>query len=158
MRRSSAGKKKRNPVGRVPLVDFGSALVAILTTTATTAAATAVFTTGASPTTATAAATATTRTFFTRAGDVDREGATVHFLAVQGFNGSLRLIGRTHRDEAETARTTAQAIHHQVGFHDRAVRREGVVQVILCSVEGKVSYKQFVAHASCAVQTAYCFH
>ena len=74
--------KKRDPVGRVPLVDFGSALVAILTTTATTATATAVFTTGASPTTATAAATASTRTFFTRAGDVDREGATIHFLAV----------------------------------------------------------------------------
>ena len=71
--------KKRDPVGRVPLVDFGSALVAILTTTAT-ATATAVFTTGASPTTATA--TASTRTFFTRAGDVDREGATIHFLAV----------------------------------------------------------------------------
>jgi hypothetical protein len=35
-------------------------------------------------------------------------------------------------------------VHHQVGFNDRAVRREGVLQVVFSGVEGKIPYKQFM--------------
>jgi hypothetical protein len=63
---------------------FQKDLVAFATTSAT--AATAEFTT-------TAAAAAAGRTIFTRTGHVDRQGATVNFLAVQAFDGFLGFIG-----------------------------------------------------------------
>src|SRR5258706_4410585 len=103
------------------------------TTAAAAAGTAAVFTT--------TAAAAAGRAFFTRLGDVDREGAAIQLRAVQGGNGFLRFFSRAHGDETETARTAAHAVHHQVRFPDRAVRREGVLQVVFSGIEGKISDK-----------------
>jgi hypothetical protein len=128
--------------------------IAAAAATAATTAAAAVITTRAAATAATAAA---TRAIFARACDVHRQGASVDFFAVERFDGFLGLFGCAHCDEAKTTRTSAHAIHHQVGLHDRAVRREGVVQIVFRGVEGKISYKQFVTHARYAVQTTSAF-
>jgi hypothetical protein len=106
-------------------------------TPATAAAAAAEFTTTAA---------AARRTFFARTRDVDGEGAAIEFLAVHRGNRLLCFLGRSHRDEREPARTAAYAVHHQVGFHDCAVRREGVLQIVFGCFEGKISNKQFCAH------------
>src|SRR4030095_16868654 len=103
------------------------------------------------------ATTAATRTLFTRTCNVDGEGAAVHVLAVHGRDGFLRLFGRAHGHEAKAARAAGHSLHHQVGFDHRAVRREGVLQVVFSGVEGKVSYKQFIAHVMTYCPTNCCF-
>ena len=118
-------------------------LVTATTAAATTTAATAVFTTRA---TATAAATTAGGTLLARTRDVDRQIATIHRGAVKGFDGLLRFFGGTHRDEAEPAWAAANAVNHQVRFHDGAVRSEHILEIILRGVEGKISDKQFVTH------------
>src|SRR5215469_317764 len=115
----------------------GRGLITVATAAARTAAAAAEFT---------ASAAAAAGAFFSRARDVDREGASVQLLAVHGFNGLLGFLWRTHGDEGEAAGAAAHSIHHQVGFNDRAVRREGVLQIVFSGVEGKVSHKQFRTH------------
>ncbi len=72
-------KKTRSPALTEPRLENQNRLVAITT------AAAAEFT----ATTATAAGSA----FFTRLGNVDCEGASVHILAVHGFDGLLGLLG-----------------------------------------------------------------
>src|SRR5205823_5721568 len=93
--------------------------------------------------TATASSTTATGTLFARFGNVDCEIAAVNGSAIQSFDGFFRFLVAAHGDEAEAARTSAHAVHHQVGFHDGAVRGEHVAQVVFCGVEGKISYKQF---------------
>ena len=121
---------------------LGNDLVAIPTATTT------VFTT-----TATSAA----RTFFARLGDVDREGATVNFLAVQGRDGLLGFFGGAHGHETKAAGAIGHAIHHQVRFRDRAMRGERVLQIVFRGVEGKISDKQFIAHVMFAVRLTVTF-
>jgi len=129
----------------IHLAKLAKCLVA--TTTATAAA-----TTITAATTATAAATATTaattagRTLFTRTGDIDSQGTTVDFFAVEAFDGFLRIFRGGHGNEAEAAGATGHTIHHQVCFDDRAESREGILQVVFSHVEGKIPYKQFIAH------------
>src|SRR4029079_1492734 len=95
---------------------------------------------------ATSATTAAAGTFFAGPGDIHREGATIQFLAVQAVDGLLGFLGGTHGNETKAAGAIGRAIHHQVGFSDRAKRGERVLQVVFCRVEGKVSNKQFAAH------------
>jgi hypothetical protein len=76
--------------------------------------------------------------FFTRLGNIDGEGASAHILAVQGISRLLRLLVRAHGHESKAAGTIGHAIHYQGGFADRAVRGEGVSQVIFSGVEGKI--------------------
>jgi hypothetical protein len=116
-----------------------TATAAVTTATTTAAAATAAVTT------ATAAATAA-GTFFTRTSHVYREGATVDFFAVQRLDGLLGLVRGAHRDKTKPTRTARGAIHHQVGFEDRTMRGERVLEVVFCGVEGKIPYKQFITH------------
>ena len=78
--------------------------------------------------------------------DVDGNGASAQIFAVQGVDGFLRLLGRAHGHEAESARPTRGTIHHQVGFHHRAVRRKGILKIVFRNVETKVPYKQFCTH------------
>jgi hypothetical protein len=52
-----------------------------------------------------------------------------------------------HGDESESARPAAFAIGHEVGFEDRAMRGESVLQIVFSSVEGEVPNKQFIIHA-----------
>src|SRR6185503_2082258 len=104
-------------------------LVATATAAAITTAAAAVFT-----------ATATTASaLFARLGHVDGQSAAVHFPAVQGFNGLVGFLDGAHGDKSKTARTSGFPVHHQVGFSDRAMRGERVIQVVFGGVEGKVS-------------------
>src|ERR1700690_983209 len=122
-----------------------------------TAAAAAAAAAAAKVTTRTATAAAATRTLFARAGNVDRQGAAIQLRAVQRGNGLLRLFRRAHGDEAEASGTAADAVHHQVGFRDRAVRREGVLQVVFRGVEGKIPYKQFITHVMFNCETNLAF-
>ncbi len=108
----------------------------VAATTATTAAAAAVF-----PTTTTTTTTAARGAFFAGLGNVDGERASVHVFAVEGLDGSVRFLSRTHGNETKSTGTAGFAVHHQVGFSDRAVRSECVAQVVFSGIEGKVSYK-----------------
>src|SRR6266568_8897387 len=120
----------------------------------TLVAITATATSAAKFATATAAS---ARTLFARASDVDGEGAAVQLRAIQGVDGLLRLFRRAHRDEAEPTRFTRYAVHQQVGLDDRAVGREGVLEIVFGGVEGKVSNKQFCTHVMfyCATNAAF---
>jgi hypothetical protein len=71
---------------------------------------------------------------------------TVELLAIQCVNGLLGFFGGAHGDETKSPGTAAHAVHHQVGFHDRAVRGERVRQIVFGGVEGKISDKQFSTH------------
>lgn len=133
--------KKRDSGNPNPALKNYAGLVTTAAITTATAAATAVFTTRTP-----AAAAAAGRTLFARTGHVNREGATIELLTVQRVNGFLRFFGAAHGDETETPRTAAHAVHHQVGFDDRAVRGKRVGEVVFSSVEGKISDKQFCAH------------
>src|SRR6185312_1243564 len=112
--------------------------VATATAAVATAAAAAEFTATAATTDAWA--------FFTRAGNVDRQRTAVQLLAVHGVNGLLCFFGRTHGDERKAAGAATHAVHHQVGFNDRAVCGKCVLKIVLGGVEGKISYKQFRTH------------
>jgi len=85
-------------------------------------------------------------TLFFRARDVDRQRAVGQFGTVHGGNSFLRFFGRGHGDEGEATRTSAHPVHHEVGFHDGAVGRKCLLQLIFGCVEGKISNKQFRAH------------
>ena len=99
--------------------------------------------TAATTTTVTAATTTTTWTLLARPCKVNGQCPATQFFAIQRIDGFLRFLRRTHGDETEPTRAAGGTIHHQVGFHDRAVRRKGVLQIIFSDVEGKVSHKQF---------------
>jgi hypothetical protein len=122
--------QKRSPVLTEFRLEIQNGLVATTTAAATTTAVSTVTTTAAAR-----------GAFFTRLGNVDCEGTTVHILPVQAFDGLLRLLGGTHGDETKTARTAGVPVHHQVGFHDRAERGKRGVQVIFGGIEGEVSDK-----------------
>jgi hypothetical protein len=125
-----------------------AAATAAVAATAAGATATAAATTAAAEaaSAATAATAAAAGAFFTRAGNVDRQIPSVESGAVHRLDGLLGFFRTAHGDETEPAWTSAHAVDHQVGFHDRAMGRKGVLQVIFSSVEGKISYKQFGAH------------
>jgi hypothetical protein len=112
-------------------------LVALATTAATTTAEITARTT----TTTTAS-----RTFFFRAGNVDSEVTAIKRRTVQSVNGFLRLFRRAHGNEGKATRTTAHAIHHQVGLSHSAMRRKGVMQVVLSRIERQVPNEQFSTH------------
>ena len=115
-------------------------MLRLVATASATVSAAAVFT----PTAATAATAA--GSLFARLGDIDREGATVQLGAVEGGDSFLRLFVRTHGYKSKTAGAIGHAIHHQVGFRNRTVRGERVLQVVFSSVGGKVSDKQLITH------------
>jgi hypothetical protein len=84
--------------------------------------------------------------FFARLGDIDGQSPAVNLLAVERADRRLRFIGRAHRDKTETARTTADAIHHQVGFEHGPMGRKSVLKIVFGGIEGKISNKQFITH------------
>ena len=140
--------KKARPGFPEPRLIITLQLLVAITATATAAAtAAAKF----------ATTTASARALFARASDVDGEGAAVQLRAIQGINGLLRLFRRAHRDEAEPTRFTRYAVHQQVGLDDRAVGREGVLEIVFGGVEGKIPNKQFCTHVMfyCATNTAF---
>ena len=94
----------------------------------------------------TARAAVASRTLLFRARDIDRQGAVGQLGTIHGRNGFLRFLGRGHRDEGKAAGTAAHPVHHEVGFHDCAMGRKRLLQLIFGCVEGKISNKQFRAH------------
>src|SRR5438552_18883756 len=97
---------KRSPFARAP-PDGNCKSVAV-----PSASAAAIF--------AAAAATAG-RTLFARLGLIHGQITPIQSMAVQGRNRLFRLLGRTHGHEGKASRTTAGAVHHEIGFQDGAV-------------------------------------
>src|SRR3989475_12161244 len=147
MSRGAANEKSEAGFPRTSPDNSALTLVAITATAATATAAAKFATTTA----------ASARALFARASNVDGEGPAVQLRAIEGFDGFLRLFRRAHRDEAEPTRFTRHAVHHQVGLDDRAMRREGVLEIVLGGVEGKISNKQFCTHVMfyCATNAAF---
>jgi hypothetical protein len=95
--------------------------------------------------TTTAGATATpTSALFARFGDVDPQGAIVETFAIERVHRGSRLFLGAHRNESESARTAAFAIHHQIGFEYSAVSGKGILEIVFGCVEGKISDEQFI--------------
>jgi hypothetical protein len=121
-------------------------------TTATTAAATT--TVAATATTAAAeAATAATTAAATRAaitlrailGHVDAHVAAVDRLVVHRRRRLGVRCGR-EGDEAEAARATRLAIHHDAGLGDLTEVLEGRAQRVIGCAPGETAHKKFVRH------------
>jgi hypothetical protein len=121
---------------------------AATTATATTAAIAAL---PASATTATAAA----RAFFTRTSNVYSQGPAIQAGAIHGSHGFLRFFIAAHGDEGKSAWPPCGAVHHEVGFHDGAVRGKGVLKIVFGCVEGKISDKQLIIHSMMLVSLEY---
>src|SRR5262249_14922159 len=133
-------KMNRGPANRSLEHIQTKELIAVASATATTTVRTP-------PTTATA------RAFFARLGEVHRECASVNGLPVHPLDRLLRLIGSAHSDETEPPRATGCAVHHQVGFSDRAERGERILQVVFGRVKGKISDEQFITHVMLSALT-----
>lgn len=128
----------------------GSVAVAATTpeTTATTAGATT--TTAAAESTTTAAATTrtTTATATTEAAAtgllgtrfVHRQVAAVKTLAVEGRNGGLRLLIRTHFDKAETLGAAGFAVHDHLGRSHGAELAKNLFQTTLIHAVGQIAH------------------
>lgn len=101
-------------------------------------------------TTSTASVTATTTTtagsFLAGPGLIDGQGAALPFLAVQSLDRRIRTFFRGHGNETEATRFPGRSILHEIGFSDRAMRREQIVQIVFGAVEGEVSHVQFRVH------------
>jgi len=117
------------PVLRCSIPPVAPAAVAAATSTIPPPTATAA-------TAAVAAAAAATLRFGSRL--VHGEISTFERGAIHGLDGFLRLLGRAHGDEAESARPIIETVHHDVGFHHCAVGGESVLQVIFrwCRTRG----------------------
>ena len=89
-------------------------------TAAITAAATATAVAAAITPIAAAKATGTGRTLLARAGDVDRQGAAFHLVAVEFLHGFLGLVAVPHRDERETTGTPRELVEDDLDDIDRA--------------------------------------
>src|SRR5204862_7510159 len=81
---------------------------------------------------------------FSRFSYVDCQGTSINACAIEGIKSSLSLFGGAHRDKTESARTAANAVHHQVGFDHGAVGGKSVLKTVFSDVEGKISNKQFI--------------
>jgi len=84
-----------------------------------------------------------TRPLFARARFVHGQGASLHFLAVEGVHGGIRLGAVVHGHERETAGAACRAIHHQRNVGDFAVLFEHVLEIILRRLKREITYVQF---------------
>ena len=81
-----------------------------------------------------------TRPLFAGACLIDVQGSAVKFLAVERSHGGVRLGLVTHGDEGKSARLSSHAVHHQRDFADGAMLFEKILQIVLGSLKGEVSY------------------
>ena len=84
--------------------------------------------------------------FFARSSDIHREVAAIQAGSIKRRQRFLSLFIGAHGDESKAARTSGGAVHHEVGFEDGAVSREGVLEIIFRGFEGEISDKQFIVH------------
>src|SRR5438270_705366 len=71
---------------------------------------------------------------------IDVQGSAVKFLAVECSHGGVRLGLVTHGDEGKSARLSSHAVHHKRDFADGAMLFEKILQIVLGSLKGEVSY------------------
>jgi hypothetical protein len=123
------------------------AAAAIATTTAATSAAetaAAAASTPAATTTATAITAAAAFAFsargplFTRTGDIHRQGASFHFMAVEFIHAFLGFVAITHGDEGETAGTTGELVEDDFNDADSANLAEQSFEILCSGGEGKI--------------------
>src|ERR1051325_11278694 len=98
------------------------------------------------------AATTAGSALFTGPGDIDCQGAASQLFAIQSIDRLLSLLGCTHRHKGKPTRAAGGPVEHQVGLEDRAVRREGVLQVVFGDVETEVSNEQSCTHLCLSVR------
>ena len=134
----------------------GRLLAAVATTTAiaatATTPATAITTTATPAATVTAtitpipaAKTAGTRgALFARTGDIDRQGAAIHLVAVKFFDALLGLVAVPHRDERETTGPSRELVEDDLNDIDRADLAEQGLEVLGGAGEGKVPHVELV--------------
>lgn len=67
---------------------------------------------------------------------VDRQGAPLQVLAVEGLNGRLRAFGRTHGHKRETTRLARLAVLHELDLGDGTMRGEQILKIVLGDVIG----------------------
>src|SRR5215208_5986642 len=121
-------KKSEAGLTQTSLLKCSSELVAM--------ACAAVFTTSATVTTRRPAT--RTTAFFTRPGDIHRQGTALNVMAVERADSRLGLFRGAHGDESEAAWTPALAIRHQLGFEDSAMHAKGGVKIAFGGVERKI--------------------
>jgi hypothetical protein len=111
---------------------------------AATIATVSAATTTAAATVSTAAAAAFA--LFHRTRFVDRQGATVDFLAMEFRDGRLRFFRRAHFHETKAAGTPRHAIIDHL--HPRDIARLGkkIGQVVFRHAEGQIAHIEFYAH------------
>ena len=119
--------------------------VAATTATAITTTATPAATVTATITPIPAAKTAGTRgALFARTGDIDRQGAAIHLVAVKSFDALLGLVAVPHRDERETTGPSRELVEDDLNDIDRADLAEQGLEVLRGAGEGKVSHVELV--------------
>jgi len=124
------------------LVPAATAISAITTISAATIATVSTATTTAATVSTTAAAFA----LFHRTRFVDREGATVDFLAMEFRDGRLRFFRRAHFHETKAAGTTRHAIIDHLHPGDIARLGKEIGQVVFRHAEGQIAHIEFYAH------------
>ncbi len=125
---------------------IATAATAIPTVTAATATTTtAAIATAAAPATAEAAAITTTAAteptgtrsaFFTRTGNVHREGAAFEVIAVEFINGLLCFITAAHRNEGKAARTAGEFVEDNLHDANSANLTEQCFEILRGAGEG----------------------
>jgi hypothetical protein len=168
---ASAGKKEPDASPALEKIDWRGRLLAAVaaaataafaavptaTITATAATATAAVATTAAPATASAtaakatafaaiaAATERTRgTLLARTGNVNRQGAAFHFIAVKFVDGLLGFFPVRHRDEGKTAGTTGELVEDDLDDADGADLAKQGLEVLGGAGEGKIPHVELV--------------
>ena len=86
---------------------------------------------------------ATTVSKNARTGFIHGQGTSLHLLTVQGGNGGGGRGRVAHRNESEAAGAAGDAIIDERHFGDGAVLFEKILEIVLGSIEGKISYVEF---------------
>ena len=114
------------------------------TATAFTAAAVSATTTTAAAALKRASTAAATAALFTRACDIDREGAPLKSLAMELLDCVLRFVFRAHRDECKSTAFAREFVLHQQHIADGSCLAKEVLQIGFRYVKGKIPNVKFV--------------
>src|SRR5437762_13331981 len=81
-------------------------------------------------------------------GNLDLQRPAVHFLTVELLDRRVRIFGRRHLDEAESARAAGLLLHHDRRGLDPARLREHFAKTLARRRERQASDEQFVLHSA----------
>ena len=127
-----------------------TASAAITTVAAAATAASATTTTAAITATTTAAATTTTaestRTFFTRAGFVHREVASLPVHSVEGLDGCCHGLWGAHRHESKSAWASCFTIHREMDVRYFTMLGEKLAHFHIGGFEGEIPHIHLRIH------------